>query len=123
MFENSSVVVMDILGNLVTFIAPLWIAVIFGVVVGWAWKPKWAIQPNNYSWSTNLFKFRIPWFNDSELPNQPVFEHSTTRLAFISLALTLLIKDVFGVWYVLVVVSDTNTTPAICGFNIICNRF
>lgn len=78
MFENSSVVVMDILGNLVTFIAPLWIAVIFGVVVGWAWKPKWAVQPNNYSWSTNLFKFRIPWFNDSELPNQPVFEHSTT---------------------------------------------
>lgn len=78
MFENSSVVVMDILGNLVTFIAPLWIAVIFGVVVGWAWKPKWAIEPNNYSWSTNLFKFRIPWFTDSDLQNQPGSEYSTT---------------------------------------------
>jgi len=83
---------MDILGNLVTFIAPLWIAVIFGVVVGWAWKPKWAIQPNNYSWSTNLFKFRIPWFNDSELQNQPGFEYSTTRFAF-----NLFSTDVFGV--------------------------
>ncbi|KEH42916.1 putative START-like domain-containing protein [Medicago truncatula] len=78
MFENSSVFVMDILGNLVTFIAPLWIAVIFGVVVGWAWKPKWAIEPNNYSWSTNLFKFRIPWFNYSELQNQPGLEYSAT---------------------------------------------
>ncbi|XVF53191.1 hypothetical protein PTKIN_Ptkin05aG0080600 [Pterospermum kingtungense] len=28
--------------ELLMFIAPLWIAVIVGVLVGWAWKPKWA---------------------------------------------------------------------------------
>ncbi|KAL1294444.1 hypothetical protein HN51_055225 [Arachis hypogaea] len=52
----------DILSDLVVFIAPLWIAVIVGVVLGWAWKPKWAdnlasIEPtsNNY-----LPKLRLP---------------------------------------------------------------
>ncbi|GAU29731.1 hypothetical protein TSUD_392190 [Trifolium subterraneum] len=74
---NSTVVVMNILGNLVTFIAPLWIAVIFGVVVGWAWKPKWAIDPNNYDW-TNFFKIRVPWITDSDLQNQPDYSSTTT---------------------------------------------
>ncbi|KAK5782699.1 StAR-related lipid transfer 7, mitochondrial [Gossypium arboreum] len=32
----------DVLKELMIFIAPLWIAVIVGVLVGWAWKPKWA---------------------------------------------------------------------------------
>ncbi|KDP25225.1 hypothetical protein JCGZ_20381 [Jatropha curcas] len=32
----------DIVAELVMFMAPLWIAVIIGVLVGWAWKPKWA---------------------------------------------------------------------------------
>ena len=32
----------DVLSELVMFIAPLWVAVIVGVLVGWAWKPKWA---------------------------------------------------------------------------------
>jgi hypothetical protein len=77
MFLNSTVVVMDILGNLVTFIAPLWIAVIFGVVVGWAWKPKWAIDPNNYDWN-NFFKIRVPWITDSDLQNQPDYSTTTT---------------------------------------------
>lgn len=31
----------DVLRELMMFIAPLWIAVIVGVLVGWAWKPKW----------------------------------------------------------------------------------
>ncbi|GFP97276.1 star-related lipid transfer protein 7 mitochondrial [Phtheirospermum japonicum] len=26
--------------------APIWIAVVVGVLVGWAWKPKWADNPN-----------------------------------------------------------------------------
>ncbi|XP_004495515.1 uncharacterized protein [Cicer arietinum] len=76
-FHQSSVVVMDIIGSLVTFIAPLWIAVIFGVVVGWAWKPKWAIDPNNYSW-TQFFKFRVPWNTDSDLQSQPGSSYSTS---------------------------------------------
>ncbi|GMJ10926.1 membrane related protein CP5 [Hibiscus trionum] len=32
----------DVLSELVIFIAPIWVAVIVGVLVGWAWKPKWA---------------------------------------------------------------------------------
>lgn len=32
----------DVIRELMMLIAPLWIAVIVGVLVGWAWKPKWA---------------------------------------------------------------------------------
>ena len=32
----------DVLSELMMFIAPLWVAIIVGVLVGWAWKPKWA---------------------------------------------------------------------------------
>ncbi|KAL5551496.1 hypothetical protein UlMin_001672 [Ulmus minor] len=32
----------EVLGELAMFIAPLWIAVFVGVLVGWAWKPNWA---------------------------------------------------------------------------------
>ncbi|KAK3228202.1 hypothetical protein Dsin_008064 [Dipteronia sinensis] len=32
----------DVLSELMMFMAPLWVAVIVGVLVGWAWKPKWA---------------------------------------------------------------------------------
>ncbi|XAR70115.1 hypothetical protein NMG60_11026873 [Bertholletia excelsa] len=32
----------DIFTELLMFIAPLWIAVFVGVLVGWAWKPRWA---------------------------------------------------------------------------------
>ncbi|XP_062026218.1 uncharacterized protein LOC133742548 [Rosa rugosa] len=33
--------IVEVLGELVKFITPLWIAVIVGVFVGWAWRPKW----------------------------------------------------------------------------------
>ncbi|KAJ1409284.1 START-like domain superfamily [Sesbania bispinosa] len=72
--------VVDIFGDLMVFITPLWIAVIFGVVVGWAWKPKWAIDPKG-TW-TNLFKFRFPWFPHSDPHNKPdsdsAFSYSTS---------------------------------------------
>ncbi|KAK2664423.1 hypothetical protein Ddye_002997 [Dipteronia dyeriana] len=32
----------DVLSELMMFMAPMWVAVIVGVLVGWAWKPKWA---------------------------------------------------------------------------------
>ena len=32
----------DVLAELMMFMAPLWIAVVVGVLVGWTWKPKWA---------------------------------------------------------------------------------
>ncbi|PKI64389.1 hypothetical protein CRG98_015249, partial [Punica granatum] len=31
-----------VLAELVTLMAPVWVAVVVGVLVGWAWKPKWA---------------------------------------------------------------------------------
>lgn len=34
--------IVEVLGELMMFITPLWIAVIVGVFVGWTWKPKWA---------------------------------------------------------------------------------
>ncbi|KAG7015292.1 StAR-related lipid transfer protein 7, mitochondrial [Cucurbita argyrosperma subsp. argyrosperma] len=34
--------IVDVLGELMVLIAPLWIAVSVGVLVGWSWKPKWA---------------------------------------------------------------------------------
>lgn len=32
----------EVILELGMFMAPIWIAVVFGVLVGWAWKPKWA---------------------------------------------------------------------------------
>lgn len=32
----------DIVSELTLFAAPLWVAVFVGLVVGWAWKPRWA---------------------------------------------------------------------------------
>ncbi|XP_059662120.1 uncharacterized protein LOC132308137 [Cornus florida] len=37
----------DVFLELMMFMAPLWIAVFVGVLVGWAWKPKWAIIDRN----------------------------------------------------------------------------
>ncbi|KAI4303590.1 hypothetical protein MLD38_039199 [Melastoma candidum] len=31
-----------ILGEMIRLMGPIWVAVIVGVLVGWAWKPKWA---------------------------------------------------------------------------------
>ncbi|KAI3756298.1 hypothetical protein L1987_56118 [Smallanthus sonchifolius] len=70
------------LPDLMVFIAPLWIAVLFGVLVGWVWRPTWAnsainnltIPTNNYS-SIDLVS-SIPTFNSlksqlSQLPQIP----------------------------------------------------
>ncbi|XP_058085885.1 uncharacterized protein LOC131233256 isoform X2 [Magnolia sinica] len=32
----------DVFTELVLFFGPLWIAVLIGVLIGWAWKPRWA---------------------------------------------------------------------------------
>ncbi|XP_061342636.1 uncharacterized protein LOC133288824 isoform X2 [Gastrolobium bilobum] len=65
--------IVDILGDFLMFIAPLWIAVIFGVIVGWVWKPEWAIHLRD------LFKcFRFPWPLNSDLQNDSAFSYSTS---------------------------------------------
>ncbi|KAI3453296.1 hypothetical protein Pfo_009959 [Paulownia fortunei] len=32
----------DVMFELMVFMVPIWVAVLVGVLVGWAWKPKWA---------------------------------------------------------------------------------
>ncbi|KAL0283390.1 UNVERIFIED_CONTAM: hypothetical protein Sangu_2892000 [Sesamum angustifolium] len=32
----------DVMFELMVFMAPIWVAVLVGVLVGWAWKPNWA---------------------------------------------------------------------------------
>lgn len=32
----------DVIIEMMLFIAPIWIAVVVGVLVGWSWKPSWA---------------------------------------------------------------------------------
>ncbi|KAL3613747.1 hypothetical protein CASFOL_041821 [Castilleja foliolosa] len=32
----------DVMYELMKFMAPIWVAVLVGILVGWAWKPKWA---------------------------------------------------------------------------------
>lgn len=37
----------EVVGELVILMVPLWIAIVVGVLVGWAWKPRWADKVNN----------------------------------------------------------------------------
>lgn len=32
----------EVLSEILIFVIPLWVAVAIGVIVGWAWRPKWA---------------------------------------------------------------------------------
>ncbi|GAV75108.1 hypothetical protein CFOL_v3_18587 [Cephalotus follicularis] len=85
----------DVFSELMMFVAPLWIAVIVGILVGWAWKPKWAdnlgrdmldckVSKDSFSPaslksgfgsipSLNSLKFqfpsRIPWIADDGVQN------------------------------------------------------
>ncbi|KAI4326772.1 hypothetical protein L6164_019309 [Bauhinia variegata] len=91
--------VSDILGELVMLIAPLWIAVLIGVLVGWTWKPKWAnlgrdilesMEPKDTSAASTSsptyfasipslisLKFPlsrcIPWGNNYRVPKESAF--------------------------------------------------
>ncbi|XP_016455599.2 uncharacterized protein LOC107779655 [Nicotiana tabacum] len=81
----------EVLLELVMFMGPIWIAVVVGVLVGWAWKPKWAkLGPDDVSASSsssgmllqnlssgfaslNTLKFQlptcnIPWIKETQSP-------------------------------------------------------
>ncbi|KAL2902957.1 StAR-related lipid transfer protein 7 mitochondrial [Bienertia sinuspersici] len=49
-FKNATI--WDMLLDLMLLTVPLWIAVFVGVVVGWAWRPKWALFAEESSSST-----------------------------------------------------------------------
>ncbi|CAH1453502.1 unnamed protein product [Lactuca virosa] len=70
----------NVLPDLMMFMLPLWTAVLFGVLVGWVWRPRWAnsainnlsttcLPPKNYS-SIDIVS-SIPSFNSlkSQLPS------------------------------------------------------
>ncbi|XP_024996077.1 uncharacterized protein LOC112529185 [Cynara cardunculus var. scolymus] len=70
----------NVLPDLMVFMLPLWIAVLFGVLVGWVWRPRWAnsainnltttyLPPKSYS-SIDIVS-SIPTFNSlkSQLPS------------------------------------------------------
>lgn len=58
------------LADLIVFVAPLWIAVAAGVLVGWVWRPKWAYLTGDddklLADSPKFFSFTF--FNPLELP-------------------------------------------------------
>ncbi|XP_030530275.1 uncharacterized protein LOC115740820 [Rhodamnia argentea] len=58
-----------VLGELMLFVAPVWIAVIVGVLVGWAWKPKWANLGKDF--------LDCPKENSSESPLSPCVSRSS----------------------------------------------
>ncbi|KAI9092246.1 hypothetical protein K1719_027746 [Acacia pycnantha] len=72
--------VVGILGDLFIFIASLWIAVIVGVLVGWAWKPKWA------NFGRDMLDSLVP--NDTNSPSSS----SSTSFALIPSLNSLKIK-------------------------------
>ncbi|CAL1373730.1 unnamed protein product [Linum trigynum] len=68
-----------VMAELSMLVAPLWIAVFVGVLVGWSWRPKWAILANQsdtapQSPASSSFKLQLPscisWIS-SEYSRQP----------------------------------------------------
>ncbi|KAL3834889.1 hypothetical protein ACJIZ3_009625 [Penstemon smallii] len=94
----------DMVLELMVFMAPIWIAVVVGVLVGWAWKPKWANLNVDVDFTAkkselvssipnlmNSFKLQVPtcisWISDfgienenTSLPSLPSPDYSLSKL-------------------------------------------
>lgn len=88
----------EVILELGMFMAPIWIAVLVGVLVGWSWKPKWAnlaidsvptthvassgMLLQNLSSGFSTLKLQVPsciaWIKESQSP--PSISSSTSRL-------------------------------------------
>ncbi|KAL7123573.1 hypothetical protein ACP275_01G113400 [Erythranthe tilingii] len=72
--EKPSVV--DVMIELMVFVAPIWIAVSIGVLVGWAWKPNWANTSNKSVTLFPQFKVQFPacisWISDKDEEYSPL---------------------------------------------------
>ncbi|XP_076957943.1 uncharacterized protein LOC143633548 [Bidens hawaiensis] len=68
--------VWNVLPELVNLVLPLWIGVVFGVLVGWVWRPKWAqlaiknLTLPSKSYSSIDFVPSIPSFDFNSLKSQ-----------------------------------------------------
>ncbi|XP_060203990.1 uncharacterized protein LOC132632165 [Lycium barbarum] len=51
--------------EIMTFLGPVWIAFLLGIIVGWIWKPKWA------SWKNCKFEFSAPSSPTALVLNSP----------------------------------------------------
>lgn len=70
----------------VFFLGPLWVAVLFGIFTGWAWKPKWACLarekfdggkisdmaslPSIAMGLISSFSSFVPWISEGQKENQ-----------------------------------------------------
>ncbi|KAK4761495.1 hypothetical protein SAY87_029379 [Trapa incisa] len=65
--------IVGVLSELVALMAPVWIAMVVGVLVGWAWKPKWAnlgkdlLDGSKESSPASRLASSIPSFNPLKL--------------------------------------------------------
>lgn len=60
-----------LLPDVMMLIVPIWVAVVFGVLIGWVWKPKWVTSTiKNLTFPQNDFVSSIPSFSllKSQLP-------------------------------------------------------
>ncbi|CAL1386636.1 unnamed protein product [Linum trigynum] len=66
-----------VMAELSMLVAPLWIAVLVGVLVGWSWRPKWAVLANQSDTApvSSSFKLQLPscisWISSDDSSSQP----------------------------------------------------
>lgn len=72
----------DVLLELMVFTTPIWVAIVVGVLVGWAWKPKWANLCRDSFSSIPSLKLQMPrcfsWI--SEESSSPLTLNSSSSL-------------------------------------------
>ncbi|KAF7816626.1 StAR-related lipid transfer protein 7, mitochondrial [Senna tora] len=68
-WENPTI--LGVCTGMVLFFGPIWVAFLVGVVVGWAWKPKWA-SLGREELCCSLAK-SLDWCSASSSPSKPVF--------------------------------------------------
>lgn len=69
MFENPSI--LGVCTGMLLFLGPIWVAFLAGVVIGWAWKPKWA-SLRREELSCSLAK-SFDWCSASSSPSKSAF--------------------------------------------------
>lgn len=63
--------ILGVCTGMVLFLGPIWLAFLVGLVVGWAWKPKWASLARE-ELTCSLAK-SLDWCSSSSSPSKPIF--------------------------------------------------
>jgi hypothetical protein len=59
----------DVIKELVVFMSPLWFALFFGVLIGWAWKPRWANFSSEFLFDSKQSRACLNSLKLIQLPN------------------------------------------------------